>query len=344
KAESKPDGWDYHWNSSNCPVVWGYTEEVSEETIEFLEDGTVNFGKYPQTKVTDSATTSALTSLAGALPTVNAGGWTSYGYYISGSNATDYMWYQDVEYGGSKYRGVYFSSYRPYCTKNCSSSQTHQDDNGYATSTLYWFEYECLNWTILDENDGEYFLLCNSIIDSQEYYHSTSSRTINGKTVYANNYAESNIRRWLNETFYETAFNELQQSLIQTTMVDNSAKSTNPYGQDNGVNNNACENTNDKIFLLSTEEVKNSNYGFVSEPNAGDTVRRRQTSDYAQCQGAYTYSGGSYDGNGQWWLRSRDFSGDDCASGVNLAGNADYGIGVYSTEVGVVPALKLVLS
>ena len=353
KAESKPDGWDYHWNSSNCPVVWGYTEEVSEETIEFLEDGTVNFGKYPQTKVTDSATTSALTSLAGALPTVNAGGWTSYGYYISGSNTTDYMWYQDVEYGDSKYRGVYFTSYRPYFTiwDSWTVDDSWQDNNGYTISTLYWFEYEWLNWTILDETNGEYFLLCNSIIDSQEYYDNDNTRTINGKTVYANNYAESNIRKWLNETFYETAFNDLQQSLIQTTMVDNSAKSTNPYGQEtywnNGVNTYACENTNDKIFLLSTEEVTNSNYGFSSAPDTHDTVRRKQTSDYAQSQGAYTYSGGSYDGNGYWWFRSPyyDKVQDRVGAGrrIYYDGNVSGVSSIDDMRGGVVPALKLVL-
>ena len=27
EAEAKPSGWDYYWNSSNRPVVWGYTGE-----------------------------------------------------------------------------------------------------------------------------------------------------------------------------------------------------------------------------------------------------------------------------------------------------------------------------
>ena len=26
EAEIKPSGWDYNWNSSNCPVKWGYQE------------------------------------------------------------------------------------------------------------------------------------------------------------------------------------------------------------------------------------------------------------------------------------------------------------------------------
>ena len=27
EAESQPSGWDVNWNSSNCPIVWGYTQE-----------------------------------------------------------------------------------------------------------------------------------------------------------------------------------------------------------------------------------------------------------------------------------------------------------------------------
>ena len=27
EANSKPDGWDFNWNLSNCPVVWGYKKQ-----------------------------------------------------------------------------------------------------------------------------------------------------------------------------------------------------------------------------------------------------------------------------------------------------------------------------
>ena len=217
---------------------------------------------------------------------------------------------------------------------------------------MYWFAYEVLNWTVLEEKNGEVFLLCNSIIDSQEYYHNYDEiRTINGATVYANNYAESNIRKWLNETFYETAFTSLQQNLIKVTEVDNSAKSTNPYGQPNywnsGVNNYACANTNDKIFLLSEEEVTNSNYGFSSEPHDYGTTstRIRKPSDYAQSQGCYRYnsSGSSYHGNGVWWLRSPGYRSDYFARPVGDAGSADDYYSVDHTRHGVVPALKIAL-
>ena len=349
EAAEKPSGWDSNWNSMGCPVVWWYGASKpafpGPETYERLSDGTINFGAYPQSKVTDTTLTTALTAAAGALPTAsNSQAWTSYKYYIENTNTTDYMWYQDVAYNNNWYRGVYFTSYRPSgASIGSNTGNTYQDDSGYIVNNVYWFAYEVLNWTVLEEKDGTAFLLCNSIVDSQEYYDKYNSRTINGATVYANNYAESNIRKWLNETFYETAFTSLQQSLIQITEVDNSAKATNPYGNstqwNSGVNEYACENTNDKIFLLSEEEVTNTNYGFASH-STYDEARYRKPSDYAQSQGLYTSS--SYYGNGSWWLRSSSYKLDYYARAIGYEGYADYHA-TGESNLGVVPALKITL-
>ncbi len=310
------------------------------------------FGTYPQTEVTDSATKSALNNLRGTLPTSsNKQGWTSYKYYISDSNTTDYMWYIDVTYNSEKYRGVYFTSYRPYYTTSSSSTgNSYQDDNGYSTSTVYWFKYEPIKWRILEESGGYATILCEMIIDSQEYYpsDSTSSFSHNGGTGYANNYALSNIRKWLNETFYNTAFNDLQKALIQTVTVDNSARSTNPDNNatlwNSGNNTYACENTQDKVWLLSEQEVTKSAYGFSTDYSAYDTVRRKQTTDYAQAQGAYTSTNTVYKGNGDWWLRSPNYCYSYTAWGVDLVGITDYYIFVNYSIIGVVPALKIRLS
>jgi hypothetical protein len=204
----------------------------------------------------------------------------------------------------------------------------------------------------LEEKEGTAFLLCNSIIDSQEYYHNADEeRTKNGATVYANNYAESNIRKWLNETFYETAFTSLQQGLIQITELDNSAKSTNPSGQptywSNGANDCVCANTNDKIFLLSGEEVTNSNYGFNSNPYNESTTsaRIRKPSDYAQSQGCWkrTDTDPSYFGKGQWWLRSPSNNSQKNLERVVSYSGSMGEMNVGATSNGVVPALKITL-
>ncbi len=320
-----------------CGAAVGTGGTVSGGTYT-REGKTIYFGSYPQTEVLDSSLKSTLTARAGTLPTSSASGaWTSYGYYISGS-VENFMWYIDITEGGEKYRGVYFTSYRPYYTTTSSSTgNTYQDDNGYTTGNVYWFKWEPISWTILSENtsNGTALILCDMIIDSQEYYINTSNRAIDGKTVYANNYAHSTIRKWLNETFYNTAFSELQKEIILTTTVDNSVAST-------GYNSNqyACENTNDKIFLLSAQEGTNTAYGFASSTSTFDTARRKKTTDYAQSQGAYTSTNSSYAGNGWWWLRSPNCDYSSMARVVCYDGyvSSDY---VRNSSRGVVPALQI---
>ena len=310
----------------------------------------VYFGTYPQTEVTDDTTKSALSALAGTLPdSSNTRNWNSYGYYLNGS-VSDYMWYIDLEYSGEKYRGVYFTSYRPDLTTSSSStSNSYQDDNGYNTSIIYWFKYEPIKWRILKETNNEALILCEMIIDSQNYYITSNggTRTIDGKTVYENNYEHSTIRAWLNDTFYNTAFTSLEKELILKTTVDNSARSTNPANNatafNSGNNSNACANTEDYIFLLSEQEVTTSAYGFNADYSNYDTVRRKQNTDYAKSQGCYTETG-SYAGNGWWWLRSPCYGSSNFASYVYYYGSTRSIYYVLRTDHGVVPALKISLS
>ena len=287
----------------------------------------IYFGTYPQSKVTDETFTSALTNLAGTLPTSsNSANWTSYGYYISG-NVSNFMWYIDKEYKGEKYRGVYFTSYRPcYSGYSSSTDYTYQDDNGYYTSTVYWFKYEPIKWRVLTESNGKALILANLAIDSQQYYHSQSDRTVDGNTVYANNYAESDIRKWLNDTFYNTAFTSLQKGLIEITNVDNSVSST---GYDS--NDYACSNTNDNVFLLSYKEA--------STYLTSDSESQMKSSDYAKSQGCLQDT----DSSCWWWLRSPDDDYSNYARVVSFDGDFSYGY-VDTTSRGVLPALVIRLA
>ena len=296
-----------------------------------LEGGgskTVLMGMYPQSMVTDATLLDTLNSARGTLPTSeNSQEWSDYGYYISGS-VSSYMWYIDVANATDEYRGVYFTSYRPYrTTSRSSTSYSYQDDNGYTTSSVYWFKYEPITWRVLDVQSSSAFLMADLVLDSQDYHYSTSNRTIGGSTVYPNNYKESHIRSWLNDNFYNTAFNTEEKARIQTTNVDNSVASTG-YS----TNQYACANTSDKVFLLSYAEATSATYGFSTT-----TVRQLKPSAYAQSQGVYTYGGNSY-----WWLRSPDDSGAYSVRHVRYGGDVYYYY-VNGTNYGVVPALCISL-
>ena len=288
------------------------------------------FGSYPQSEVKDPSLLATLNAKTGDLPTrENAQAWTSYEYYINGK-VENFMWYIDIVNENDKYRGVYFTSFRPQSTESHSENYIQQL-YGYDINAVYWFKYEPISWTILseDSSEGTALILCDMIVDSQAYHISSETRIINGVTVYPSNYAHSTIRTWLNTVFYETAFNDLQKQIILSTTIDNSEISTG-YPP----NEYACEDTNDKIFLLSTVEANNSDYGL------NDTTRQKKATDYAKVQGVAMSYEEDYNGNGWWGLRSPALPRDTI--GIYFSGQI-LGGDVYRTFKGVLPALQIKL-
>lgn len=214
-------------------------------------------------------------------------------------------------------RGYYLGSdgsYYAKVTANPVNSEyqfsTGDNING---GTVYYFKVEPIRWRILSTDGETAFILRDSIIANKEY------NFLGGD----NNYKNSRVRSWLNYTFYRIAFTELQQQIIQTTSIDNSVASTgydsNPY---------VCEDTYDKIFLLSHAEVDSYN----------DMVHMMRTSDYSRAMGAFTYSNYGY-----WWLRSPAYKYSSMAQFVKIDGKANDYNSVYSSMYGVVPAMWIAL-
>ncbi|MBR6410550.1 MAG: hypothetical protein IKS35_04130 [Clostridia bacterium] len=317
----------------------------------FAESDTGNyilFGSYPQTLVVDETVTSALTSAAGTLPTnENSQKWTSYEYYIQDSNETDFMWYIDLSYGGERYRGVYFTSYRPWLNSNQGiDSKSYQDDNGFSTLTVYWFKFEPILWKILSETNGTALLFCADVIDCHDYYHQIVHGEFdhNGGTGLVCNYALSDIRLWLNDVFYETAFSALQKELITLTTVDNSSRSMEP---DNAPDktyqyNQACEDTEDRIFLLSNREITNEDYGFMPAFTDEDRARLKIATDYALCQGTSAFISDYYPPVAEYRLRSPSKNDPTNADYVLQFAEVDSAMVIFNT--GIAPALVIRLS
>ena len=166
-----------------------------------------------------------------------------------------------------------------------------------------YFKVSPIKWRFLSQHAGQSMFLSEYILDTHVW-----NTTTHEDGIYHNNYKHSDIRKWLNNDFIDTAF--MDDSLIATTTVDNSAKST---GQSSNIY--VCENTNDKIFLLSYEEVTNTANGF---PN--DRYDENRVAYYTE------YVNGSVD-RGYWWLRSPSEDKDYCADCVTydgkLSGNHD---------------------
>lgn len=307
----------------------------------------IQFGSYPQSKVTDSATITVLNNKAPAWDN-----WTSYGYYSgTGDYGTmkpgDWMRYTDITYNGNKYRGVKFTQYRPFFTFKSSSFDTYQDDNGYRTNTVYWFKFEPIDWRILDPATG--LVMCETIIDSQPYSNTIYKKGSGGTygyfndasfTNYASDYETSSVREWLNNDFYNTAFTDSEKEEINTTTLNNDGYYTSV--ETTGYEKLDSNSTNDKIFLLSYNEVLNSDFGFNSSSSAPDPARFSQGSDYAKCQGLYVQiKPDHYSNNNSYWvLRSPGGSSDYCC-GVKSTGRSNFDYGVYRSLKGIRPAIYI---
>lgn len=269
-------------------------------TPELSEDGkTITYGLYPQTNVDDSALVSALNALT--TPESN-------------------VWYlYDDEY------------YAKLSATPNNSNYTFDNGTTIVSGTTYWFKCEPITWNVLSNNNGKYYILSSLLLDAHrynEYYDGIKDGH------YANNYQYSEIRAWLNDDFYNSAF-ALGNSYIQTTTVDNSASTTsssdNPYVSDN---------TFDKVFLPSYQDYINTNYGFdttIFETN----TRSCKTTDWARARGAYYSKESSTLYNDYYWTRSPiNHANFYLASYVSSDGGL-YGDNVGYTYQGVRPALTI---
>lgn len=239
----------------------------------------ITFGSYPQTKVTQTEIIAALNLCT-----------------LSADNT--------VEYGGSKYKRVYFTQYTPsFYSIEMPNGSSYQDDNGYFINTAYWFKFEPIEWRVLSNNGGELLVLAEKILDS--------------KAIGDSNWELSPLRNWLNGNFFNTAFSSAEKTQIKSS-------------------------GGDKLFLLSNAEIINTAYGFSASYGANDSARMAQGTDFSKSSGLYVNDGNPYAGNSNWWLRTPYFLPD--YTGIVNNYNGYFFLFDYTATscYGVRPVLKLI--
>lgn len=223
--------------------------------------------------------------------------------------------------GGGQADNIYFGTYQ----------QSSDGSGGYNTDPI--------KWRVLENADGQLFLLSDQNLDVFQYHTDNESVTwetstmrswLNGYDASHNTGGDSGID-YTSDNFIGTAFSAKEQAAIADTEVFND---DNPnYGTEGG------NNTTDQIFLLSIAEAQNSSY-------FADNSSRIATNT------AYVAGGGklgsSYmNGVGEadyWWLRSPGDL-DHRAAGVSVDGGVGrYGHSVRIAYNAVRPAFNLDLT
>lgn len=125
-----------------------------------------------------------------------------------------------------------------------------------------------IEWLVLARDGDKALLISRYGLDAQPYNKDHTSVT----------WETCTLRTWLNGTFYNKAFSSAEQAAILTTSVDNSK-----YQCYSGWSTNGCNNTQDKVLLLSYAEA--NKYFGVTYDNRRNTKSRVAPTAYAIAQG-----------------------------------------------------------
>lgn len=176
---------------------------------------------------------------------------------------------------------------------------------------------EKIMWRVLSVSGNNAFLISDQIIDCQPF----------DKSGNCNDWNDSSIRQWLNNDFLNNAFNEREREGINTTIVKNEN-----YAMPDSI-------TEDKIYLLSWEELENTKYGFSTTKSG-----LHKPENMAQCT-EYAKKRGVRSKDRWWWLRNCNnevwrYSAMYVSSFSGTTGIAGYD----SDYIGVRPVMNIDLS
>lgn len=224
---------------------------MHEEGTDYTSWSYVYFGSYPQSEVTDSNTINAITKVIETSGTAGDAG-------------------MDVWVDGVRYRRI-------------SKEDTTLEYFG--NKRYRYFKWEQIKWKVLGNDGNTLFLAADKAVDCKRYnYKEEGSRD-------DATWEDSSIRNWLNNSFYNTAFSNEEQTAIKTQHIENDDNSK--FGTEGG------NDTDDKIYLLSEYEVTNEENGFCGYDSNQSVSRQVLPSDYANKRGT-----DNLDEFCEWWLRT----------------------------------------
>ncbi len=224
----------------------------------------------------------------------------------------------------------YFYEGDYYCTvaaKTSEGTEGYLFDDGdvIVPGSTYWFKCEPISWNVVSNEDGVYSLIATKSIDGGVFDETS------------NNYKESDVRKFLLNDFLSNAF-ALGSSHILEKEVDNSEAS----GLNEGSNTNpyCCENTKDKVYLPSFQEIRSLTSGVGATTT--DFARARN----CPCVSAQTLVGEEiyheFDATSYYWTRSPDACGENYGWVFDGEGNGLHFASVNQGS-GIRPGMKISL-
>ncbi len=255
--------------------------------------------------------------------------------YVEEDRAS-YLYHLDSGYSSEK------SIYIKAAKKKTTTEKTYDFSKTKVGDTIKFGLYEQdddmtngkeeIEWIVFAKDNKKILVVSKYALDCLPYNKRLASVT----------WENCSLKDWLNNKFYTTAFTEKERAMIKEVNLTNN---DNPYGAEGG------NDTKDKIFLLSLDDIVNKAYGFNSDCYEWDIARRCAPTAYAVAQGTYLLtsieSSDNCTSEGKnacwWWLRSPGEKAYDALDVRHDGGVYHTGIPVDSRIQAVRPALYLKL-
>lgn len=255
--------------SAFCIVPGAETSEAADSAAS-KEWQYIYFGSYPQSEVTDEETIAAIKAAANEVSQ-------------QGVDEFNKLWGDrgyDITVNGVLYRCITYSDIE------VESEETRWGGARY-------FKWEPIKWRVL-KNDGDslFVMACRGLDIAT--YQKTGAVFPTSLT-----WEECALKKWMNTSFLRRAFTNEEQKAVRTTTITNEANAL--YGTSGG------NDTQDKVFALSYNEVTNPEFGFREDNAVSTSSRWVMPSDYASSLGLSSRSDTLFTGGNKtcnWWLRS----------------------------------------
>jgi len=176
-------------------------------------------------------------------------------------------------------------------------------------------------WRVLWSSNSQALLLSEKCLDARAFHDTTEKVT----------WETCDLRKWLNDTFISTAFNQKEQAAILEKEIITDGDPFTETTQD--------IITKDNIFLPSVAEMTNVNYNYGCSGTVTDSARTTTNTTYCAAKTDRNSPGE----NDTYWLRNSGQSNDE-ACAVTIHGQIEYLNPVDYQGHGIRPALYLDLS
>lgn len=171
--------------------------------------------------------------------------------------------------GRGKWNSIYFGRY----WQNDTNGDGIADQND---------EMQAIQWRVLKTTGNYALLLSDKILDAGKFYNGEEST-----------WETSDLRNWLNSTFYKTAFNEKERNAIQIQTLKN-------YNEEFKNIVLRSNSTKDKVFVPSHTDMTQTEYGFEALYTVATNKRCASNTQYTAAKAGMYASTTCADA---YWLR-----------------------------------------